>query len=217
MLQFASSPPLSFTNTNTFIALPVSAPLLVRKNKNVVRRSFVPPAAVSLGSLFLSVCRAANYIFRGTRQAFCRKYFFWRVAFVVPSAQRDVVDTSFVGPLGQRQILSVEDYALIAPSVVSLLFTSSPAAVFRRVVAIVIISLQGIALRARPHISQKLAKASPLLTNFDPSPTVALISGGLWRHAAASHHGPCNVLRGAAWWGVFHHTATVPLTQEISK
>ena len=198
-------------------AFPVSAAIFVGENLDVLWGASVSVLAVGFGALLLSICGPAYHVMRGTGKSFRRKYLFRRVTLVVSSAQRDVVDAGFVGPLGQRQILPIEDYALIAPSVVSLLFTSSPSAVFWRVVSVIIDSLQGIALRARTHISQKLAKSSPLLTNFDPPPAVAFISSGLGRHATPPHHGPCNVLRGSAWWGVFHHTATVPLTQEISK
>jgi len=189
--------PFSFTNTNTFITLPMSAPFPVSKNKNVVRRSFVPPAAVGLGALFLAVSRAAYRVMGGCGKANCGEYLFGRKASVITATNGHVVYASSVGPLSKRQCFAIKGYQLVTPAVVTLLFAGGPAAVFRRVVSIVIGSLQGIALRARTHVGQKLAKYGPSVTDFDTPPTVARVASSLWRHAAPPHHGPCDVFRGS--------------------
>jgi len=78
-------------------------------------------------------------------------------------------------------------FFLFASFVVCLLYSSSPTAIFWLVIAIIINSVYLIAKRARPHIRNKIIKASkPPITNGDapaaiilPTPVVGIVAAPL--------------------------------------
>lgn len=76
----------------------------------------------------------------------------------------------------------------------SLLSKSTPAAIARLVVAIVIrITIKGFTLRTLPHVGEEILKLVPPLADFNTSTSITGIAGGRLAIASRQHSLPCLV------------------------
>lgn len=120
---------------------------------------------------------------------------------VIPSLpetppQSLVVDAGSVSPLGKRFGFSVESNMDIEARVVALLFTHRPAAIIRRVISVIVNSVNAVPFAgAKSHISNKIFKLRPSLTNFNAAPKVRRVSGMIYR-TPDQHPGPYFVFIG---------------------
>jgi hypothetical protein len=104
-----------------------------------------------------------------------------------------IVNTQSGGPLIDRQSFTVECQAMVHPAIVHLLKLSSPAAVARLVVAIIVDAIKGVLLAGpRPHvIVEVLERVSPAATDLNTPPAVVGIRFVPWRRASLNHSRPC--------------------------
>ncbi len=101
-----------------------------------------------------------------------------------------------------------------------LLFSRSPATVFRGVVAVAINSVQRVvATRARPHVSVKVFKTCPALANLDAPRSIPLV-GRMFSQAATTEHAVPDLIfccRLAASADRNRHSVSPPLSLRLLK
>ena len=72
-----------------------------------------------------------------------------------------IVNTQSDGPLIDRQSFTVECQAMVHPAIVHLLKLSSPAAVARLIVAIIVDAIKGVLLAGpRPHVVKEVLEGA---------------------------------------------------------
>jgi len=112
-----------------------------------------------------------------------------------PSEPKSLVDciamkASFLGPLRNSLCKPFVGYFDVAAAVVGLLFSSGPLAVFRRVIFIVINSLKGVPLWARPHIFFKHKEFVPSGANLNSTASIVSVLASVWVTAPSTHSKP---------------------------
>jgi len=79
------------------------------------------------------------------------------------------------------------------PSIIRLLFCSRPAAISRRVVAIIVDAVDGIAGFFRPHVGEEIFEFKPAFANFDPASAVSVVAANIRVGAALDHASPRSI------------------------
>jgi len=99
--------------------------------------------------------------------------FFNAPAFAQPLAQRAIFDSRGGRPLRNSPAFAIEGQHGVSAPVVVLLADRCPSTIGRRVVAVVVDSVDGHAGRPFPHIGQECFESHPAVANRDASPAIA--------------------------------------------
>jgi hypothetical protein len=103
----------------------------------------------------------------------------------IPKSAR--VHAQASGPFGDRKRLASVSERRTGASIVALLDARRPAAVARRVVAVVVDAFQSSALGSRAHVGVEVRKLVPARTDLDAAPAVTRERGARWIRAALPH------------------------------
>jgi hypothetical protein len=120
-----------------------------------------------------------------------------------------VMNTSTLRPLSNGQRYAIMHDTNIAKPIVRLLFSGRPATVVRAIRAIVVNAFKGHILRSRFHVSDKVVKHEPPITNSDASTTIAGVMSRIGVKASSFDCLPAHINWAARFPMSFIHGATV--------
>lgn len=136
-----------------------------------------------------------------------KSFLYWPSKLYAPQ-DRFVSKPGFTAPLLERLSLSKRFYNVIISSVVLLLKLSCPPAVFRLIISTRVFTIYGVVGRGLlSHISQKVIKLLPSLTNRDPLCPVFFISRSGCIFASLSNVYPGGIFAG--FFGFSCHRGSV--------
>ena len=114
----------------------------------------------------------------------------YRVSSFEPTKYDMLANPNQFGPLRNAFGLPVKGEVTITASVSHLLFPCSPLTVFRRIVTIIINTINRCAFRSVTHVGIERFKSKPLLTNlYSPAP-VSVVTNTFWVQASIFHRVP---------------------------
>lgn len=183
-------PPSRRAYIHTSPTMPMGVTTFASEDIDIFRSSFVSALAMSFSALFFAVSSPTYSAVWSARELYLRKNFFWRQPRVIAPPNRDIVYSSALGPLGQCQCLTVVRYALVAKSVIGLLFVRCPPAIRRFVISIIVDPVQRCTFWARSHIRIKLHKIVPFRHDLNPPAAIAVIMGSPKIITATAHQTP---------------------------
>ena len=114
-----------------------------------------------------------------------------------PLANREIVDSSHAGKLRASKHLPVVLKAAIVALVVALLQASSPTAIARFVIPVIVDSLDGATIRSLAHVTEEAKEAQPFITNGNPTTAPVFVVRQFGISASLHHTRPRIVGRGS--------------------
>lgn len=160
---------------------------------SIFRRVFMASFAMSFGLLPTGIGFSAQHQSRKIAHQCLRQNFFGRPSRVISAKQRVDMNVQTLRPLHSGQRQSVVCNANVYLSVIRLLFSSRPTAVFWAIRAVVVNAIQRVSKRRLAYVSQKIFKIVPSFAQINASLSIPIKSSVFWVIAPLFYGLPQNV------------------------
>ena len=121
----------------------------------------------------------------------------WRFSCSQPKINSVIGQSSFFAPFRYRQCFSKSSNKAGVSSIFSLLFSSSPFAIFRGISIVIINALNAKIIWPFSHVSQKISEVKPTVTNCYASASVIFVSLAFWTRTSFFNSFPYLIRRGS--------------------
>lgn len=216
-LGFLLFPPFGHSYASARLAILPNFFAIFDFNNNVFRRSFMPIFAKRFCFALLGAGQSAKEKANVILLKRCGQDALWLPTKPMATQYGAVANSAFFGPLHQAQSDPFMSHINVPRGIVSLVFSSRPATIFRAVGTVIINAFKTMLFRRMPHVSQKGIKVFPSWANFYPPTAIAVIMNRFRVVTSGLHLGPNAVNSRIGQSVSFGHEAVITYCKELSN